>query len=82
MAREIHPHPGASIFGEVEIREGKRDCVDMGNGRLPSQRGARMFHIAFINGTPVNLGYSQVDDGYALELTGHNSFRYGGPGTC
>ncbi len=54
----------------------------MGNGRLPSQRGARMFHIAFINGTPVNLGYSQVDDGYALELTGHNSFRYGGPGTC
>lgn len=78
----------AQAFGEVLVSDHLRDCVDMGSGRYPWQRGAASFsRIAFIGGPRIQLGggtYASTGRarGYAIRRTGPADFRYGGPGRC
>ena len=75
----------SSIFGEVYVNPDHELCADMGNGkRARKKKAASATDVTFYGGPPVQLSVSTYSDleNYSVKLTGDNSFRYGGPGTC
>lgn len=74
------------LFGEVTFRRnGAGRCIDMGNGKRPRYRSARVFKIRF-RGTDAGYraGRRQVTAPrlYNFNRTTPRSFKYGGPGPC
>jgi hypothetical protein len=74
------------LFGEVTFRRnGVGRCIDMGNGKRPRYRSARVFKIQYVR---TNAGYRagqrQVTAPRLYNFTRPTprSFKYGGPGPC
>jgi hypothetical protein len=75
---------GVQLFGEVAVKRGFRGCDDMGNGRWPGNpKSAKVFDVSYDRGTvDLRKGTVTAPKRYRMTLTGHRSFRYGGPSIC
>lgn len=81
-------HHGGPVqfFGEVSFRKnGKGRCVDMGSGRFPRYKSARIFKIRYLNTPAAYKGGVRIVSApkmYKFKRTSPRSFKYGGPGPC